>query len=76
MGYTSPVQMGYGAMTFSTYRNNESGTFFRKHVYGANTFLFIFMHYLFTLDTICAESKDKPMAGCKNRLIKKCWRNF
>ena len=45
MGYTGLVQMGYGARTFSTHRNNGAGTFFIKHIYGANTFLFIFMNY-------------------------------
>ena len=30
-----------------------------------------FVHFYalsFTLDTICADNKDKPMAGCKNQL--------
>ena len=45
MGYTGSVQMGYGARTFSTHINNETGTFVIKHIYGANTFLFIFMDY-------------------------------
>ena len=44
VGYMGPVQMGYGAMAFSTHINNGAGTFFRKHKYGANIFSFIFMH--------------------------------
>ena len=47
-----------------------------KHIYGENTFLFIFMNYFLTLDTICGDTKDKPMAGCKNQLIEKCLRNL
>ena len=35
-----------------------------------------FSELLFTLDTICADNKDKPMAGSKNQIIKKCLRNF
>ena len=68
MGYTGLVQMGYGARTFSTHRNNGTGTFFIKHIYGENTFFFIFMNF-FTPDTICADNRVKPMAGCKNQLI-------
>ena len=34
MGYTAPVQLAYGARTFSTHINN-----------GANTFFVHFMHY-------------------------------
>ena len=45
MGYTGPVQIGYGARTFSTHINNGAGTFFRKHIYGQIPFLFIFMNY-------------------------------
>ena len=70
MGYMVPVQIWYGKRTFSAHINNGAGTLFRKHIYGANTFLFIFVNY-FSLDTICADNKDKPMAGCKNQLIKK-----
>ena len=45
MGYTGPVQMGYRAKTFSTHINNGGGTFlFRKHLYRASTFLFIFIY--------------------------------
>ena len=72
MGYTGPVQMGYGARTFYKHINNRVGTFFRKHMYGASTFYELF----FTLDTIYADNKDKPMAGYKNQLIKKCLRKF
>ena len=43
MGYTGLVQMGYRART--THINNGAGTFFRKHIYGENSFLFIFMNY-------------------------------
>ena len=74
MGYTGPVQMGYRAMTFSTHINNRAGTFFRKHIDGANTFSIHFYELFFALDTFCADNKDKPMAGCKNQLIKKCLR--
>ena len=66
--------MGYGARTFYTHINNGAGTFFRKHIYGANTFSFIFYELFFTPDTVSADNKDKPMAGCKNQLIKKCLR--
>ena len=76
MGYTGLVQMGYGARTVSAHINNGAGTLFMKHIYGDNTFLFIFMNYFLTLDTICADNKDKPMAGCKNQLIEKCLRNL
>ena len=68
--------MGCGARTFSTHINNGAGTFFRKHIYGANTFFVHFYELLFTLDTICANNKDKHMAGCKNQLIEKCLRKF
>ena len=76
MGYTGPVQMGYRERTFSTHTNNRGGTFFRKHIYGTNTFFIHFYALLFTLGTICVDNKDKPMAGCKNQLIKRCLRNF
>ena len=37
---------------------------------------FVHFHALFfTLDTTCADNKDKPITGCKNQLIKKCCRN-
>ena len=50
---------------------------FLENIYtGENTFLFIFMNYFFTLDTICADNKDKPMAGCKNQLIEKVFEKF
>ena len=62
-----------GARTFSTHINNEGGTFFKKHIYiGQKLFSFIFIALFFTLDTICADNKDKCMTGCKNQLIKKC----
>ena len=35
----------------------------------------LFVHFyalFFTLDTIFADNKDKPMAGCKNQFMKKC----
>ena len=76
MGYMGPVQMGYGARSFYTHINNGTGTVFRKHIYGANTFLGHYYELFFTQDTICADNKDKPMAGCKNQLIKKCLRKF
>ena len=76
MGYMGLVQMGYGARTFSTYINNGTGTIFRKHRYGANTFFVHFYKLLFTLDTICADNKDKPKTGCKSQLVKKCLRNL
>ena len=67
MGYTGSVQMGYGAWTFSTHINNGGGTFFRKHIYGANIFFVHFYALFFTPDTICADNIDKPMARCKNQ---------
>ena len=45
MGYMGPMQMGYGARIFPAHINSGGGTFFRKHIDGANTFSFIFMHY-------------------------------
>ena len=60
MGYIGPVQIGYGAKTFSTHINNGGGTFFRKHIYGANTFFIHFGALYFTLDTVWADNKDKP----------------
>ena len=65
MGYMGLVQMRYGERIFSTHINNRAGTFFRKHIYGANTFFCSFHELFFTLGTICADNKDKPMAGCK-----------
>ena len=59
---------------FSTHINSGTGTIFRKPVYGADTFFIHFYELFFTLDTICADNKDKPMTGCKNQLIKKCLR--
>ena len=50
--------------------------FFRKHIYGANTFFIHFHVLFFILDIICADNKDKSMAGYKNQLIKKCLRDF
>ena len=57
-GYTGLVQMEYGARTFSTHINNGGGTFFRKHIYGANTSFVHFYALFFTLDTICAEGRS------------------
>ena len=65
MGYMGPVQMVWGK-DFSTHINNGGGTSFRKHIYGANTFFIHFCGLFFTVDTICADNKDKLMAGCKN----------
>ena len=50
MDYTGPVQMWYGTRTFSTHINNVGGTFFRKHIYEANTFFVHFYALVFTLD--------------------------
>ena len=66
----------YGTRTFSTHTNNGAGTFFRTHIYGANTFFVHVYEFFFTMDTICADNKDNTMAGCKNQLIKKCLRKF
>ena len=52
------------------------GTLFRKHIYRANTFFVHVYALLLTLDTICADNIGKPMAGCKNQLIKKCLSKF
>ena len=68
MGCTGPMQMGYGPGAFFTHIKNRGSTFFRKRIYGANTFFFHCHTLFFTLDTICADSKDKPMTGCKNQL--------
>ena len=59
---------------FCTHINNGGSTFLRKHIYGANTFFIHFHALFFTLDTICADRKDK--LGCKSQLIEKCLRNF
>ena len=58
------------------HRKNGGGAFFKKHIHGANTFFIHFYVLLFTLGTISADNKEKPMAGCKNQLIKKYLRNF
>ena len=41
MGYTGPVQMGYGARTFSTHTDN--GTFFYKTYIRGKYFLRLFL---------------------------------
>ena len=66
MCYTWLVEMGVrGKDFFYTYK--QWGRYiFRKHIYEANAFSFIFYELFFTLDTICADNKDRPMAGCKN----------
>ena len=68
MGYTGPVQMGHRGRTFSTHINNGGGTFFRKHIHGANTFFIHFYALFLTLDTICADNKEKPMAASKTSI--------
>ena len=60
---------GVRGKDFSTHINNGRGTSFRKHVWGKYFFVHLYALF-FTLDTICADNKDKPMAGCKNQLIK------
>ena len=42
--YRAGANGGMGQGLF-THINNGAGTFFIKHIYGANTFLFIFMNY-------------------------------
>ena len=50
---------------------------FLEKTYVQGKYFFVhFYELFFTLDTICADNKDKPMAGCKNQLIKKCLRKF
>ena len=58
-------------MTFPAHVNNGEA-----RIYLANTFFIQFYALFFTLDTICADNKDKPDAGCKNQLIKKCLRDI
>ena len=70
MGSMGLVEMVYGAMIFSIHINNGGGTFLRKHMYEANTFFIHFYALFFSPDIICADNKDKPMANCKNQLIK------
>ena len=55
--------------------NNRGGSFV-ENIYSGKYFFVQFYSLFLTLDTTCADNKDKPMAGCKNQLIKKCWRNF
>ena len=69
MGYTGTMQMGYGERTF-LYKGTMGQAHFLENIYRANTFFHSFYELFFTLDTICADIEDKPMAGCKNQLIK------
>ena len=68
--------MGYGARTFSTRINTKGGTCLENIHTGKILFSVYFYSLFFTLDTICADNNDKPTAGYKNQLIKKCLRNF
>ena len=68
--------MGYRAKTLSTYKKKLQADFLQNIHMEQILFSFIFMNYFFTLDTICADKKDKPMKGCKNQSIKKCLRKF
>ena len=65
MGYTGPVQMGYRASTFSTHIGKGGGTFFRKHIFGANVFFVHIYALFFTLGTVCADNKDKLWQAAK-----------
>ena len=73
--YGTSANRVWGKDFFYTYKQ-WGGTFFRKHIYGKIVFFVHFCASFFTLDTICADHKDKPMAGFKNQLIKKCLTNF
>ena len=77
MGQTGPVQMGYRARSF-LHIQTMGQALFLENIFTGQIFLsFILMHYfLLILDNICADKKDNPMASCKNRLIKKCLRDF
>ena len=70
MGHMGAVQMRYRTMTFSTQRNNQGGTFLETIYIWGKYFFHSFLCIIFTVDTICADNKDKPMAGRKNQLIK------
>ena len=67
--------MGYRARTFSTHINMGEARCL-ENIYMEHILFHSLLCIIFTLDTICADNKDKPMAGCKNQLIKKCLRNF
>ena len=75
MGYTGPVQIGYEAGASFTHIYNRGNTFL-ENIYTMQILFHSFSFIIFTLDTICADSKDKPIAGCKNQLIGKRLRNF
>ena len=62
--------MGYRVRTFFTHINNGAGTFFKK------TDLWGKFFHLFLWIIFCADNKDKPMVGCENQLIKKCFRSL
>ena len=42
MGYTGPMQMGYGARTFSTHINNGGGAHFLENIYVGQI---LFVHF-------------------------------
>ena len=53
IGYMGPVQMGYLARTFPTHVNKGGDTFFRKHIYGANTFCSFLCIIFYTRYYLC-----------------------
>ena len=63
LGYMGLVQMVYRGKTFSTHVNNGEAHFSENIYMLGNTFLVHFYALFFTLDTICAEYKDKTIAS-------------
>ena len=55
----------WGMDFFYTYKQQGGGTFIRKHIYGANTFIIHFCGLFFTLDTICADDKTNLWHAAK-----------
>ena len=70
MGYTGPAQMGYRARIFHTYINNGAGTFL-GNIYMGQILFGSLLSIIFTPDTIYADNKGKPMAGCQSRIFKR-----
>ena len=62
MGNTGPVQIRYGARTLFIQIDN-GGSRFLENIYTGKILLRSFLCIIFTLDTICADNKDKPIAG-------------
>ena len=73
-GLYGPGANGVRGKGFSTHINNRAR--FQKTYIQGKYFFIHFNELFFTLDTICADNKDKLVTGCKNQLIKKCLRNL